>query len=108
MAIEAEEVSRILAAQLPAAFEERLEREAVAVAVEGDAEIRTVLDHRTRHRLRRCRAACLVDVDAVGLAAHRYDLRAQLLEDAQADSIVGAMRAIDHELQPAKRALLRE
>src|SRR5689334_10209995 len=83
-------------------------REAVAVAVEGDAEVRAVIDHRARHRLRVRGAALLVDVEAVGRAADRDHFRAELLEDARADAIVGAVRAIDDQLHAAQRAVLRE
>ena len=81
-------------------------REAVAVAVEGDAEVRAMLGDGASQRRGMGRAATLVDVEAVGGAPDRDHLGAELLEDARADAIVGAVGAIDDELEAPQRVLL--
>jgi hypothetical protein len=83
-------------------------RQAVAVAIEGDAEIGLVLEHGLGESLGRGRADAVVDVGAVGGAADRHHLGAQLLEEANAHAVVGPVRAVDHQLQVAHREALGE
>ena len=75
-------------------------REAVAVAVEGDAEVGLVLAHGAAPApwapSRRTPSLMLMPLGWLPIGD---DLRAQLLEEAHADAVVGAVRAVDHELQ---------
>ena len=83
---------------------------AVAVAVEGQAEVGPDLLDPLGHRLRMRGAAPRVDVAAVGLVVHGGDARAQLLEEARGQERGRTVGAVDREVhpfqgRPAERAL---
>ena len=78
----------------------------VAVAVEGDAVVGAARAHRVDQRLRRGRAEAGVDVEAVGTAADRRHLGAELVEDLRRDVIGGAVRAVDDDREAAQRQVV--
>ncbi len=78
------------------------ELNAVAVAVEGDAEIGTARNDGPLQCLRVCRAAFGIDVESVRLRADRNDVGAEIREEARRDLVGRAMRAIEHDVQPAQ------
>ncbi len=82
------------------------ELQPVAVAVEGDAVVGAAGADRVDERLRRGRAEAVVDVEAVGTAADRGDLGAELVEDVGRDVVRRAVRGIDDDLQAAQRQLV--
>jgi len=71
----------------------------VGVAVERDAEIGAMVEHRLAQRGRRGGTAILVDVETVGLDRHRHHLGAKLVKHRRRDLVGGAVGAIDHDLQ---------
>ena len=75
---------------------------AVAVAVEGDAEVEAAVAHGLLQQREVGRAAADVDVVAVGRIADRVHLRAALLECLRCEPGVRAVRAVDHDAQPAQ------
>ena len=75
--------------------------DAVAVAVERDADIRAHFPHLLAQRLGGDRSAFLVDVEAVGLDPDRDHLGAELPQRRGCDPVCGAVGAIDHHAQPA-------
>ena len=83
----------------------RVDREhAVAVAVEGDAEVVTALGHDTSQEREVRRPAADVDVLPVGVGTDREDLGPELLEGFRRDARVGAVRAIDGDAEAAEVA----
>ena len=70
---------------------------AVGVAVEGDADVGPQLADLGRRPLGMQRAALVVDVAPVRLAAELEDLGAELAEHRRADAVAGAVRAVDHD-----------
>src|SRR6266540_49581 len=71
----------------------------VAVAVERDTEVEVVLGHRSLQSAQVGRAAALVDVRPIRLNADRRDDRAESLERARRDLAVGAVGAVDADLE---------
>jgi hypothetical protein len=55
--------------------------------------------HRELQQLRLRRAAVEIDVAPVRRAADRHDLGAEIGEDARADLVACAVRAVDHDLE---------
>ena len=55
--------------------------------------------HGQLQQFRRGRTAAQVDVPAVGRAADRDDLRAEVREHARRDFVAGAVGAVDHDLE---------
>ena len=76
----------------------------IAVSVEGDPEVESLLDHRALQERGVGRPAADVDVGAVGLDADRDDLGATLLERLRRNPGVGAVRAVDDDPQPERSA----
>ena len=76
--------------------------EAIAVAIQGDARIRPVLQHGLAHRARADRPAAVVDVETVRAHSDRHDLRAELLEHAGGDLVGRPVRAVHHEPEPVQ------
>src|SRR5581483_6001582 len=72
--------------------------DAIAVPVEGEAHVRVVVDDGPGERLRRGRAAAVVDVLAVGRVEEREHLGAGLREDQRSDPVGRAVRAVEHDL----------
>ncbi|MNV05499.1 hypothetical protein D3C71_958400 [compost metagenome] len=75
---------------------------AVAVAVEGDAQVRTHLTHLGGEIVDVHRTHAVVDVDPVGLGTDGDHLRAQLAEQQRGDVVGGTVRAVQHDLQAAQ------
>ena len=75
------------------------DHDAVGVAVERDADVGAHLAHLVAQRLRRGRAALVVDVAAVGLDADLDDLGAQLPQRLGRHLVAGAVGAIDDDAQ---------
>src|SRR6266545_4630518 len=73
--------------------------DAIAVAVEREADVAPALHDRTLQRFGSGRTAALVDVRAVGHVEERDDLGAGLCEDGRRDAIGGAVRAVEHDTQ---------
>ena len=73
--------------------------EAVAITVEGNADVRSILADLLHEQLRVRGAAPIVDVHAAGLSAHDDRIRAKLFKNARSDVIRGAVRAIEHDPQ---------
>src|SRR6185436_6589957 len=96
LALASNDVEQLIAVDQPA--EVIHHHEAIAVAVESNARQRLHARHRQLQQLRGCRAAAQIDVAAVRRAADRHDLGAEVREDARADFVAGAVRAIDHDL----------
>ncbi len=74
--------------------------EPITVAIERKSHIGAHAGHGELQQLRRRGAAAIVDVAAVGRAADRHDLGAEVGEDARADLVGGAVGAVDDDLQP--------
>ncbi len=75
---------------------------AVAVAVEGDAQLRAMLAHVAGEVVDVHRADPGVDVESVWRGADRDHLRAQLAEQQRRNVVGRAVRAVQHHLQPAQ------
>ncbi|MCY1412218.1 hypothetical protein D9M71_276180 [compost metagenome] len=71
----------------------------VAVAVEGDAHVGTLLEHRFLQRLHVGGADPGVDVETVRLRGDHRHLGAQLAEYAGRHLVGGAMGAVEHQLE---------
>ena len=71
----------------------------VRVAVQRDAEMRTMFQHLGAEIIRDGRAAALVDVEAVGLYADLHDIGAKLPQHRWRHPIGRAVGAIDHDLK---------
>ena len=82
--------------------------DAVAVAVEGDAEIGLLRRHFLLQRAGRGGADLVVDIEAIGLDTDRGDFGAELVEHVRRDVVGGAMRAIDDQLESLEVELVRE
>ena len=76
--------------------------DAVAVAVEGDAQVRAGVQHLARQFFRHGRTAFLVDVQSVGRYADGADFRAEFLEHVRRDVVRGTVGAIDDDFQAAQ------
>ena len=74
----------------------------VAVAIECQAHVGAHARHRQLQQVRRGRAAAVIDVAAVGRAADRHDLGAEVGEDARADLVGRAVGAVDDDLKTRK------
>ena len=72
---------------------------AIAVAIEGDADMRAHARHRELQQFRGGGAAAVVDIAAVGRAADRHDLGAQIREHPRRDLVAGAVGAVDDDLE---------
>ena len=81
---------------------------AVGIAVERDPDVGAHLQHLADERLRRRRAAILVDVEAVGLDADRDHLGAELPQRGGNDPIGRAVGAIDDDAQAVEREVARQ
>ena len=77
---------------------------AVAVSVEGDAEVVAAVDDDALEQREIGRSAADVDVLAVGVGADRKDLGAEPLERLRRDAGVGAVRAVDGDAQAGEVA----
>ena len=75
---------------------------AIAVAVEGDAEVGAALAHGRLQQAQVGRAAAGVDVEAVRLRADRDDIGAEIGEHARGDMVGRAMGAVEHDPAPAQ------
>lgn len=71
----------------------------VAVAVEGDAEVGMVLDHRSLQAIQVSGAALVVDVQAIRAGRQHRHFRAQFPEDAGSDLVGSAVGAVEHDLE---------
>ena len=69
----------------------------ISVAVERDADIGAHFPHLAAERLRRGRAAVVVDIEAVGLDADRNDVGAELPQRAGRDAVRRAIGAVDDD-----------
>jgi hypothetical protein len=74
----------------------------IAVTVEGDAEVAAVLDDRARKQRQVGRAAAIVDVGTVRRIRDRNHLGAKPSEGFGRDRGIGAVGAIDRQLEPAQ------
>ena len=83
-------------------------RDAVAIAIERDAEVGAVLGDRALQRRGLRGAHAVVDIQAVGLDADRHDLGAELVEHVRHDVVCGAMRPIHDDLQALEVELVGE
>jgi len=81
---------------------------AVGVAIERDADIGARLDHLGAHRLRRRRAAFLVDVEAIRVVTDGDDLGAKLPESRRGNLVGAAIGSIDDDAQALEPERLRE
>ncbi len=77
-------------------------KHAVAVPVERDTQIRLVLGDRALQGLRVHGPGLVVDVEPVRIGSYRFDVGAQLVEHGGSDVIGRTVRAVDHDLHPAK------
>ena len=73
--------------------------QAIGVAVQCDAIVSPMRQHRRHHGLGVGGPHALVDVEPVGRAAHGHHLGTQLLEHLGGHLVGRAMRGIDHQLQ---------
>ena len=80
----------------------------VGVAVERDADVGAQLAHLVAERLRRGRAALVVDVVAVGLDADLDHLGAQLPQRVGRHLVAGAVGAIDDDAQAVEADVARQ
>ncbi len=78
------------------------DQQAVAVAVERDAEVRRVVLHLLGEEPRMRRADAGVDVEAVGFDADGDDLGAELVEHAGRDVVTRAVRTVDDDAETAQ------
>ena len=69
---------------------------AVGVAVKSHTQLGMLQGDLARYQLRMQRAAPFIDVPAVGRAADRHDLRAQIGEQPRADFVGGPVGAIEN------------
>ena len=81
---------------------------AVAITVEGEPGVSLVVDDEPLERLRRGRAAAVVDVLAVRLVEVCEDLRARLREHGRCNAVRRAVRAIERDAHPGKARCLRD
>ena len=81
---------------------------AVGVAVERDADVGAHLAHLAAQRVRRGRAAFLVDVEAVRLDADRDHLGAELPQRLGRHLVGGAVGAVDDHAQAFERQVARQ
>ncbi len=79
------------------------QQQPVGVAVQRQAEVGAVVHHRPAQRLRHGRTTLPVDVEAVWGDAERDDRSAQFRQHRGRDAVGGAVRAVDHDLQPVER-----
>ena len=84
------------------------DRQAVAVAIEGDAKISARRRHLRLHVLGVGRAAAAVDVEAVGIGGHRHHVGAELPQNGRRCPVACAVGAVHHDLEALKRAMLGE
>ena len=77
--------------------------DAIAVAIEGEADVRLLVHHRARQRLWRGRAAALVDVLPVGLIEEREHLGAGAREHGRRDAVRRAVRAVERDTHAGER-----
>jgi hypothetical protein len=82
--------------------------EAIAVAVQRDAQVGLVPQHRRLQLRGRGGAEQVVDVEAVRRHAHRHHVRAQLVEHVRRHAVGRAVGAIHHQLQPAQVEMRRK
>ncbi len=76
--------------------------QAIAVAIEGHTQVRTMRFDRLGQHLRMRGAAIAVDVDSVRLHANGIDLGSQFVKHMRRDMVGSAVRAIHHQSQPAQ------
>ena len=80
----------------------------VGVAVESNADVGAVAFDRLGQGFGMGRTAVGVDVQAVGLDAHRADFRAQLIEGGRRDPVAGPVGAVDGDAQALQAQALGE
>ena len=73
--------------------------QAIAIAVQGETHVGAHSGDRELQQIGRHRAAAVIDVPAVGRAADRHDLRAEIGEDARTDLVGSAVGTVDHDFQ---------
>ena len=81
---------------------------AVAIAIEGEADVGFQFAHLGTEVLRVLRAAVVVDVHAVGFAMDGSDVGAEFAEDDGGGLVGGAVRAIEHDLRAFEGHRFRE
>ncbi len=74
----------------------------ITVAVEGDADVGVLVEHRLLQALQVSGAAVLVDVEPIWLHAQHADVRTELTEDAGRDLVGRTVGAIQHDLHPSE------
>ena len=79
---------------------------AIAIAVERDADVGAVRQHRLLQGLRMGRADFAVDVEAVRLVADGDHFGAQFRKHFRRHLVGRAMRAIQHQLEPVQAEIL--
>src|SRR5690606_38988235 len=72
----------------------------VAITVEGNTQVRAMLDHGPLQLTDVSRTHVGIDVQAIGLRRDHHHLRTQFAEDARSDLVGGAVGTIKHYLQP--------
>ena len=78
------------------------EQHAVAIAVEGDAQVGAGGAHARRKRFGMGRTDAVVDVDAVGIDADRIDARAQFAQHQRPDLVGRAVGAVHRDAHAAE------
>src|SRR5882757_223558 len=82
--------------------------DAIGIAIERDADIGAHLAHLLAQRFRRGRAAFLVDVETIGIDAHRDDVGAKLPQRFRHHLVGSPVGTIDHHAQSVERELARQ
>ena len=82
--------------------------QAIGIAIERQAKMRTMLAHRRLHGRGMRRTAVIIDVHAIGLIGNGDHLGAQLAEYMRRDIVGGAVCAIDHQTIAAQIQRRRE
>ncbi|CAM3469245.1 hypothetical protein PANO111632_19700 [Paracoccus nototheniae] len=95
-----DDAHQLIAIDQPALFIDQMHP--VGIAVQRDAQIGAMRQHRIDAGLRRGRSAARIDVDAVGFGADADHLGAQFPDQVGADPVGCAMRRIDDHAQPVQ------
>ena len=75
--------------------------QSVGVAIQRNAQVSVVFDHRSTQRAGRGRTDFFIDIKAVRVIAHRNHIGAQLMQYMFGNVVGRAVGGIDHDFQPA-------